>query len=71
METVVDEVIGFLCNPSPTEFSKAMLKLVNDHDLAVNMGRQARDHVVQKFSTKTFGDLLNSYVLNVYHKRIE
>jgi hypothetical protein len=26
---------------------------------------------VQKFSTKTFGDLLDSYVLNVYHQRIE
>jgi alpha-1,3/alpha-1,6-mannosyltransferase len=48
-----------------------MLKFVNDHELAVRMGRQARDRVVQKFSTKTFGDLLNSYVLNVYHQRIE
>ncbi|XP_025823257.1 alpha-1,3/1,6-mannosyltransferase ALG2 isoform X1 [Panicum hallii] len=71
VETVVNEVTGFLCDPSPTEFSKAMLKLVNDHDLAVRMGKQARDHVVQKFSTKTFGDLLNSYVLNVYHERME
>ncbi|GJN01909.1 hypothetical protein PR202_ga19213 [Eleusine coracana subsp. coracana] len=71
VETVVNEVTGFLCDPSPTEFSKAMLKLVNDPDLAVIMGKQARDHVVQKFSTKTFGDLLNSYVLNVYHQRIE
>ncbi|CAD6262506.1 unnamed protein product [Miscanthus lutarioriparius] len=71
VETVVNEVTGFLCDPSPAEFSKAMLKLVNDHDLAVRLGEQARDHVVQKFSTKTFGDLLNSYVLNVYHERIE
>lgn len=71
VETVIDEVTGFLCDSSPTEFSRAMLKLVNDHDLAVRMGKQARDHVVQKFSTKTFGDLLNSYVLNVYHQRIE
>jgi alpha-1,3/alpha-1,6-mannosyltransferase len=47
------------------------MKLVNDHDLAVNMGKQAREHVVQKFSTKTFGDLLNTYVLDVYHQRIE
>ncbi|RCV35156.1 hypothetical protein SETIT_7G217400v2 [Setaria italica] len=71
VETVVNEVTGFLCDPSPTEFSKAMLKLVNDPDLVVRMGKQARDHVVQKFSTKTFGDLLNSYVLNVYHERME
>lgn len=71
METVVNEVTGFLCDPSPTEFSKAMLKLVSDPDLTVRMGKQARDHVVQKFSTKTFGDLLNSYVLNVYHERME
>lgn len=71
VETVVNEVTGFLCDPSPAEFSKAMLKLVNDPDLALRMGKQARDHVVQKFSTKTFGDLLNSYVLNVYHERME
>ncbi|CAL5015169.1 unnamed protein product [Urochloa decumbens] len=71
VETVVNEVTGFLCDPSPAEFSKAMLKLVSDHDLALRMGKQARDHVVQKFSTKTFGDLLNSYVLNVYHERME
>lgn len=71
VETVVNEVTGFLCDPSPAEFSKAMLKLVNDHDLAVRLGEQARDHVVQKFSTKTFGDLLNSYVLNIYHERME
>jgi len=71
VETVVNEVTGFLCDPSPTEFSKAMLKLVNDHDLTVRMGKQARDHVVQKFSTKTFGDLLNSYILNVFHDRME
>ncbi|KAL6838883.1 hypothetical protein ACP4OV_031319 [Aristida adscensionis] len=71
VETVVNEVTGFLCDPSPTEFSKAMLKLVNDHDLVTRMGKQARDHVVHKFSTKTFGDLLNSYVLNVYHQSME
>ena len=71
VETVVNEVTGFLCDTSPTEFSKAMLKLVNDHDLTVRMGKQARDHVVQKFSTKTFGDLLNSYILNAYHERME
>ncbi|RLN13210.1 hypothetical protein C2845_PM09G22480 [Panicum miliaceum] len=71
VETVVNEVTGFLCGPSLTAFSKAMLKLAGDHDLAVRMGKQARDHVVQKFSTKTFGDLLNSYVLNVHHQRME
>lgn len=71
VETVVDGLTGFLCDPSPTEFSKAMLKLASDHDLAVKMGKQARDHVVQKFSTKTFGDLLNSYVLNAHHERME
>ena len=57
VETVVNEATGFLCDPSPIEFSEAMLKFVNDHELT--------------FSTKTFGDLLNSYVLNVYHQRIE
>ena len=45
VETVVNEVTGFLCDPSPAEFSKAMLKLASDHDLGVRMGKQARDQL--------------------------
>ncbi|KAL6634938.1 hypothetical protein ACP70R_027609 [Stipagrostis hirtigluma subsp. patula] len=71
VETVINELTGFLCEPSAIEFSKAMSRLVNDPDLAIRMGKEARNHVVHKFSTMIFGDLLNSYILNVYHQRIE
>ncbi|XP_072961713.1 uncharacterized protein [Typha angustifolia] len=71
VETVINEVTGFLCDPSAVEFSKVMLTLINNPDLAVKMGKDARGHVMQKFSTKIFGDQLNYYVLDVYHRRIE
>ncbi|PKU71238.1 alpha-1,3/1,6-mannosyltransferase ALG2 isoform X1 [Dendrobium catenatum] len=71
METVKNEVTGFLCEPTPSEFSKAMAKLLSDGELAVRMGKEARLHVAEMFSTKTFGDQLNRYVLDTCHHRIE
>nr|CAD1818541.1 unnamed protein product [Ananas comosus var. bracteatus] len=71
LETVVNEVTGFLCDPTPLEFAKAMSKLVSNPNLARSMGGEARGHVTKNFSTKVFGDRLNSYVLDSYHRRIE
>jgi alpha-1,3/alpha-1,6-mannosyltransferase len=71
METVRDGETGFLCDPSPVQFANAMLKLAKDADLATRMGEEARKHVTSTFSTKIFGDKLNNYVLNIYHRRIE
>ncbi|PKA60582.1 alpha-1,3/alpha-1,6-mannosyltransferase [Apostasia shenzhenica] len=71
VETVEHEVTGFLCDPTPSDFSKAMFKLLSDNELAVRMGREACHHVSQTFSTKKFGDQLNHYVLDSYHHRFE
>jgi len=71
VETVRHDVTGFLCNPTPLEFSKSMAKLVANPEIAVKMGKEARRHVIEKFSTKTFGEQLNRYVLDTYHQRIE
>lgn len=71
VETVKHEVTGFLCDPSPLEFSKSMAKLMGDPEMAAKMGKEARRHVTEKFSTKTFGEQLNHYVLDTYHQRIE
>jgi len=48
-----------------------MAKLIANLELAVKMGKVARRHVNEKFSTKIFGEQLNCYVLDTYHQRIE
>lgn len=64
-ETIKHEVTGYLCDPSPEEFSAAMLKLIQEPTLAEKLGREARQHVIESFSTKVFGQHLNQYVLSV------
>jgi len=64
-ETVKHEVTGYLCDPTPEDFSAAMLRLIQDPTLAQKMGREARQHVIESFSTKVFGQHLNQYVLGV------
>ncbi|XP_068652153.1 uncharacterized protein [Aristolochia californica] len=71
VETVKSEVTGFLCNPTPEEFSGAMAKLISSPDMAETMGKRARQHVSEVFSTKIFGNKLNSFVLDVCHRRQE
>jgi len=38
VETVKDGETGFLCNPTPEEFSLAMAKLIQDPQMASRMG---------------------------------
>ncbi|MCI54357.1 alpha-13/16-mannosyltransferase ALG2-like, partial [Trifolium medium] len=60
VESIKNGVTGFLCDPTPQEFSSAMANLINEPHRAEEMGREARRHVVESFSTKTFGKRLNS-----------
>ncbi|KAJ0932400.1 putative hexosyltransferase [Helianthus annuus] len=71
VESVKDGETGFLCDPSPQSFSLAMAKFLKDPSLAENMGSKARAHVATSFSTKTFGNQLNQYIMDVVeqHKR--
>ncbi|KAK8968962.1 hypothetical protein KSP40_PGU016165 [Platanthera guangdongensis] len=71
VETVRHESTGFLCEPTSSEFAKAMLKLLSDTEFVARMGEDARRHVAETFSTEIFGDLLNLYVLDAYHRGIE
>ncbi|KAJ6829769.1 alpha-1,3/1,6-mannosyltransferase ALG2-like [Iris pallida] len=71
VETIKHEITGFLCEPTPLEFSKSMSKLISDPCMAERMGKEARRHVTENFSTKKFGKQLNQYVINAYHQRIE
>ncbi|KAF8103490.1 hypothetical protein N665_0188s0425 [Sinapis alba] len=65
VETVKNGATGYLCEPSPEDFSSAMAKFLEDPELASRMGSEARRHVVESFSVKTFGQKLNQYLVDV------
>ncbi|CAL0310681.1 unnamed protein product [Lupinus luteus] len=66
VESIKNGVTGFLCNPTPQDFSLAMTRFIEDSQFAERMGREARRHVVESFSTKTFGQHLNRYILDIH-----
>ncbi|XP_059300700.1 uncharacterized protein LOC132052961 [Lycium ferocissimum] len=65
VETVKHGVTGYLCDPSPREFASAMSNFIQDPLMAEKMGRDARQHVAESFSTKIFGQHLNRYLVDV------
>lgn len=65
METVKNGVAGFLCDPTAEDFALAMAKFILDPEMAKRMGEDARQHVIDSFSTKTFGQHLNQILLDV------
>lgn len=65
VETIKNEVTGFLCNPTPQEFSLAMAKLIQEPQMAKKMGENARQHVMESFSTNIFGRHLNGLLAYV------
>ncbi|KAI9085953.1 hypothetical protein K1719_032030 [Acacia pycnantha] len=66
VESIKHGVTGFLCDPNPQEFSEAMVKLIGDPQEAERMGREARRHVTELFSTKTFGQRLDRYLVDIH-----
>ncbi|KAK6132476.1 hypothetical protein DH2020_033776 [Rehmannia glutinosa] len=71
VETIKNGVTGYLCDPSPQDFSMAMSNFIRDPQMSKTMGRQAREHVVQSFSTKIFGQHLNAYVVDTARRKKE
>lgn len=71
VETIRHDVTGFLCDPTPLEFSRVMSKLVSNPQIAERMGKEARQHVCETFSTKMFGQRLNRYVMDIFQNRHE
>ncbi|KAB1216475.1 Alpha-1,3/1,6-mannosyltransferase ALG2 [Morella rubra] len=65
VETIKDGETGFLCDPTPRQFSLAMAKLVQDPQMAERMGKEARRHVIRSFSTQMFGQRLDQYLFDV------
>jgi len=67
LESIEDRTTGFLRQPLPEEFAGAMEELLDKSKAAV-MGRQARAHVLEKFSRSAFGDRLNQVVTGLAEK---
>ncbi|GLT93893.1 hypothetical protein SLE2022_116630 [Rubroshorea leprosula] len=65
VETVKNGVAGFLCDPTAEDFALAMAKFIQGPEMAKRMGEDARQHVIDSFSTKTFGQHLNQILLDV------
>ncbi|KZV30863.1 hypothetical protein F511_37096 [Dorcoceras hygrometricum] len=71
VETIKNGVTGFLCDPTPQEFSLAMAKFIRNPHLSETMGKEARKHVEQSFSTKIFGQHLNAYLVDTARRKRE
>ncbi|KAG8364853.1 hypothetical protein BUALT_Bualt18G0041700 [Buddleja alternifolia] len=71
VETIKNGMTGYLCDPTPQDFSMAMANLIQDPQLSKTMGREAREHAVQSFSTKIFGQHLNAYIVDTHRRKRE
>lgn len=65
LESVINNVTGFLCDPLPTQFSEAMEKFVKDPSLKRTMGIAGRTRVLEKFSSEAFSEKLYQYVCSL------
>ncbi|OXB80208.1 UNVERIFIED_CONTAM: hypothetical protein H355_011568 [Colinus virginianus] len=62
LESVLNNVTGFLCDPLPTQFSEAMEKIVRDPLLKDAMGAAGRVRFMEKFSSEAFSEQLYQYI---------
>ena len=66
LETVQDEVTGFLCDPDAESFAVAMQKFMKDPSLSSTMGEAGKENVIKQFSFEVFSQHLNSIVCCLY-----
>lgn len=62
LESILNNVTGFLCDPLPTQFSEAMEKIVRDPLLKDSMGAAGRVRFMEKFSSEAFSEQLYQYI---------
>lgn len=62
LESILNNVTGFLCDPLPTKFSEAMEKIVRDPLLKDSMGAAGRVRFMEKFSSEAFSEQLYQYI---------
>lgn len=71
VETIRHRLTGYLCDPTPLEFSRAMARLINDPQMAERMGLEARECVAGSFSTNIFGQHLDRCLVDVTRLKSE
>ena len=54
IETIKDDMTGYLRDPTPEAFGDAILSLIDDPEKATRMGQSARIHVETTFGTQRF-----------------
>jgi glycosyltransferase involved in cell wall biosynthesis len=65
-ETIKDGINGFLINGNePVEMGKAISKILNNKELADNMGKNARSYVLEQWSWERGIDRLEKCILNL------
>jgi len=62
LETVIHGETGFLCDPTPPAFAKAMSTLVKEPQKAEQMGKTGRSWVRKTFSLDAFSTTLDEIV---------
>lgn len=67
-ESIIHNVTGFLCEPTPQNFSSAMNILLSEPKLAIQMGVSARERAKVHFSRHVFGENLNAFALKVLNR---
>lgn len=60
LETIVNDVTGYLVKSNPTEFAEAMRILINDPNKQKELGSAARSRVIKNFSFIAFQQKLNT-----------
>ncbi|MBU2481699.1 MAG: glycosyltransferase, partial [Proteobacteria bacterium] len=62
VETILNGKTGFLCDPTPSAFARAMKDIVEDPVKAADMGTAAQKRAVKLFSMPVFGEHLENII---------
>jgi len=68
-ETIKDGMNGFLVDPEPAAIARAMTRLLQNPDLARQIGQQAAAHVQQAWTVESSVDRLEAHLLEVVSKQ--
>jgi len=69
-ETVLDGVTGYLVEPTPQDFARALARLIEDPELALRLGRAGQRRAEAEFSRSAFGSRLDAIARDmVAHRR--
>ena len=69
LETVADDLTGYLVNPTDKSFAAAMEKLVKNPAKQCTLGLEARKRVIQKFSFLAFQNNLGKIINKMVEKK--